>query len=193
MRFFSRHSPLYATAAQAKPWQRYACSAIVVGILGYGTLYFSAYLTLVATHYEHEIKAAQQQLEQQQNAAAHIKQLTNTLKDMRYDMRQKALEGKRVSPIAFLLQQARAVNIHIKGCSHVRETVKDWYTKQSLHIELSGSLDALMKFFEKLRTSVCMIRCDHVSVSQMSDGLYACSCTLSMRTLNVSEELVRKQ
>ena len=64
MFFLSRHKPLYTFAAQAKPWQRYACTLLCVGALAYGTLFLSAYLNTFSVYYEHEIKNIKQQMMQ---------------------------------------------------------------------------------------------------------------------------------
>jgi type VI protein secretion system component VasF len=70
------------------------------------------------------------------------------------------------------------VNVTCKGIQFGNIEKKDWYTIQSIQIQLHGSLSALLQFFTALAQEKLSIRCHQLHITFDHDIFYNGTLTI---------------
>jgi hypothetical protein len=186
MYFIPRNNAIYNYIAHTSSMRRYLAT-LFVGIIFTGICFYGIYIPLGAhiVLYKAEALRLQKQYEeigQLDKSGSELLSLIDTGKKNSAahvvgDDKREEYCNKRMQ---FVLDTVTKLGLTLNAYGSCKEKDKDWYTKDSAHYQITGTVEKLLSFLKTMKDSAYMITFSQVAITRMKDNLFQLSCDLGI-------------
>lgn len=181
MHFLSRYSKTYQSAVSVNPYIRYILSFAIFAIFILAW-WFGLYSW---TRYKvRRIKAQMTALEKKDIDLRAARGVMHTLQDQIEGLQQNIADYRTISTaqaqqeqLFIILNAAAFSGTSLNGYTIDNQKDKGWYISQVAQVDISGSYDQIIKFFNQIKECKKMIQCDHLQCAIGKGG----ECVVNMQ------------
>jgi len=83
----------------------------------------------------------------------------------------------------FVLDTITQLGLTLNAYDSCNMQDKEWYTKDSAHFDITGSMQKLMTFLETIKKSHSMITVSQVTITRSADDVFKMSCDVGLVTV----------
>ena len=183
MYFLPRDNKIYSFLVRRSQLYRYSLTILVVGLFICGW-FFLLYLPSVTVleRYQAEVRQAKSKQSMIEQAALDHTQLSQRVSDMESFINHYATQSPATvfqSHIFFVVQQAAELGLTLSGASLEASHENEWYTKNGVSFELTGTIPQLIAWFDRIKNSKNMIRWNKLLLRKSDGNDFFCSCRLT--------------
>ena len=95
------------------------------------------------------------------------------------DKQQEECHKRMLFVLDTIAQQGLKLNAY--GSCNTKD--KKWYTKDSAHFDITGSIEKIMTFLETIKNSHHMITITHATITRVDDTTFKIGCDLGLVTI----------
>lgn len=189
MYFIPRNNAVYNYIAHTNVKRRYCATLFFVVLFGLVGFY-GVYMPLAAHIKLSKIELAR--LKKQYEETEHIKKsnkeislLTEASKkniaaSIIADDKQQEHCSKRIQ---YVFDTVAQLGLVLNSYGSCKEKNKEWYIKDSAHVQVTGSLEKLLSFLKTIKDSDQMIMLSHLAITRVKDDAFQLSCDVGIITV----------
>lgn len=185
MYFFPRYNALYSRIVDLKSVYRYLLTGFVLLVLG-GIWFLVGYglLNEQITYARAEIKRLHEQERIMKQSTIDIHTITQSIANMQTKL--TSLSDKRLfneifqAAILTIINQAGVCGLAMKACTAEQQKDHDWYIKNTVAIDVSGTFEQLLKFVQSLSASDFLCAMHQAAISHVANTIFNVRCDVDV-------------
>lgn len=189
MYFLPKNNWAYAMLVTLNPLQRWLITGVLIVGIAYG--WFFGIYTPLARSLESQKKSIDHYAQQHavaQKSAETTKRLESSLNIASHALKEYSRPGSVASSdtlqatMALIFGIAQRYGVIIVMYSIKKESAQELYITHHIHLDCTGSLDAVMQMLDALHANHVIITYDHVAMSKMPENHFSVrmDCILSV-------------
>jgi len=189
MYFIARNNAMYSYIAHTSLKRCYmatfiaVCAFFIIGI--YGIYYpLLAHITLLKS----ESITLQKQFDEIAQLDSSRQEMSVSIDSGKKSIADRAVDSSQREEhchkrMLFVLDTITQSGLTLNAYDSCKVKDKEWYTKDSAHFDIIGSMPKLMTFLETVKKSRSMITLSHVTITRVADDMFKMSCDVGVITI----------
>ncbi len=178
MYFMPQGNAFYLYVAQIKKYHRYVITFCVSFFLLYGWLYGIYFrLERVIDTGQKEVVLLQKQKREMAPLTKQCQQLQCEIENVQSYIQPYIMHADSAGLIQartlFLLKQIKSTGLKLNTYRIENPIDKNWYTKQIIHVDATGSMPQIDSFLTTIAQSNMMLQCNTISVQHMQRDIFS--------------------
>jgi hypothetical protein len=186
MYFIPRNNAIYNYIAHTSTRRRYLATLFAVVALC-AVLYYGAYIPLnnYIIVYKNEIVRLQKQQQEMRQCDKIIQDLSSLVTTSKNNIATCAVETDNreeycYKRMMFILDTIAQSGLTLSTYGACKEKDKTWYTKDTAHFEMTGSLEKIMMFLKTIQNSKQMISISKTDLARVGSNVFKLSCDVGI-------------